>query len=181
MGERRRVDLIAQGLHISDKIRRERRLSRETLLVLAVALIFLAWRALSAQQGSEEFQDITGTYQFLTADDKLSILEQEGKLNGDLDIYQGEEESDAVLSYEIISGSRKKDRVEFKTNKIHQKYYRFSGTVQRGSGLEEKDPDYLRLVGDVEIITTQSGSGEEAVQRMHVVLKSRGKAESEEK
>ncbi len=135
---------------------------------------------LSLPQEGEEIQDITGKYHFISADDRLALLEEEGKLHGYIDVYQGEEESDTVLSYTITSGSRKKDHVEFKTAKIHQKYFRFTGTVQRGNGHEEKDPDYLRLVGDLEIITTKAGSQEEAVQRMHLVLKSLGKEEGEE-
>jgi hypothetical protein len=131
-------------------------------------------------QGSEEIQDITGKYHFISADDTLGILEEEGKLKGYIDVYQGEEESDTVLSYSIIRGVRKKDHVEFRTNQIHRKYYRFSGKVERGTGHEERDPDYLRLVGDVEIVTVKGDSGEEAVQRVHTILKSLGKNEREE-
>jgi hypothetical protein len=96
-------------------------------------------------------------------------------------VLQGEDESDAILSYSISLGWRKKNQVEFKTRKIHQKYYRFSGAVQRGSGHTERDPDFLRLVGDLEIITVNPESGEEAAQRMHVVFKSMGpEAEDED-
>lgn len=137
-------------------------------------------RAAGRPQASEEIQDITGNYQFLSADDTLGILEEDGKLKGYVDVYQGEEESDAVLSYTIIRGLRKKDHVEFRTSQIHRKYYRFSGRVERGRGHEEGDPDYLRLVGDVEIVTVKGESGEETVQRMHMILKSLGKHEREE-
>jgi hypothetical protein len=143
-----------------------------------VAVISL--NGLSLPQEGEEIQDITGRYHFIAADDRLALLEEEGKLHGYIDVYQGEEESDTVLSYTITSGLRKKDHVEFKTAKIHQKYFRFVGSVERGRGHEEKDPDYLRLTGDLEIITTKGGSQEDAVQRMHVVLKSLGKEEGEE-
>jgi len=130
---------------------------------------------LRAQNDAEEIEDITGQYHFLTADDTLALLEEEGKLKGYVDVLQGEDESDAVLSYPISIGSRKKKNVEFKTAKIHQKYFRFTGTVERGSGHEEPDPDYLRLVGDLEIVTTKSESGGEVSQRMHVVFKSKGR------
>ncbi len=158
---------------------------KSRLLNLALGLFLplvtvISLNGLSSPQEQEEIQDITGKYHFISADDKLALLEEEGKLHGYIDIYQGEEESDTVLSYTITSGSRKKDHVEFKTNKIHQRYYRFVGSAERGRGHEEKDPDYLRLVGDLEIITTKAGSQEEAVQRMHLVLKSLGKEEGEE-
>jgi hypothetical protein len=143
-----------------------------------VAVMVVSGLALPREQ--EEIQDITGKYHFISADDRLALLEEEGRLHGYIDVYQSEEESDTVLSYTITSGSHQKDHVEFKTNKIHQKYFRFAGTVQRGNGHEEKDPDYLRLVGDLEIIATKGGSQEEVVQRMHLVLKSLGKEEGEE-
>jgi hypothetical protein len=135
---------------------------------------------LGASQEPGEIQDITGRYRFLTDTDTLALLEEDGKLKGYVDVLQGEEESDAVLSYPITIGSRKNDYVEFKTGKIHQKYYRFAGTVARGSGRQEQNPDYLRLVGDLEIITVNPESGEEVADRRHVVLKSLGRTEEEE-
>ena len=128
----------------------------------------------------EDIPDVTGKYHFLSADDTLAILEEEGKLKGYVDVYQGEEESDAVLSYPITLGWRKKDHVEFKTGRIHQKYYRFTGAAERGSGHEQADPDYLRLVGDLEIVTVRGDSGQEAVERRRVVFKSMGKNEESE-
>jgi hypothetical protein len=128
-------------------------------------------------QGAENIDDITGKYHFLSPDDTLGILEEEGKLKGYIEVLQGEEESDAVLSYDIVSGSRKNERVEFKTNTIHRKYYRFSGKVQRGSGHQPDDPDYLRLVGELETVTVKGESGQEWVERRHLILKSFGKSE----
>jgi len=148
------------------------------LLALPLLLFPLAIRG--APQETGEIQDITGRYHFLTAEDTLALLEEDGKLKGYVDVLQGEEESDAVLSYLITIGSRKKDHVEFKTGKIHQKYYRFAGTVERGSGHQEQNPDYLRLVGDLEIITINPESGEEVAERRHVVFKSLGRAAEEE-
>jgi hypothetical protein len=143
-------------------------------------MVLLSMSGLNAQQEGEEIQDITGKYHFVSADDSLALLEQEGKLKGYVDIFQGEEESDAILSYPINTGERKKNHVEFKTGKIHRRFFRFSGSVERGKGHEEGDPDYLRLVGDLEIVTIKGESGEEAVQRMHMVFKSLGKTEREE-
>jgi hypothetical protein len=131
-------------------------------------------------QGAENIDDITGKYHFLSPDDTLGILEEEGKLKGYIEVLQGEEESDAVLSYDIVSGSRKNDRVEFKTNTIHRKYYRFSGKVQRGAGHQPDDPDYLRLVGELETVTVKGESGQESVERRHLILKSFGKSERNE-
>lgn len=143
--------------------------------VFLLPLILLSAGVLRGQEESGEIQDITGTYQFLSADDTLALLEEDGKLKGYIDVYQGEEESDAILSYPISIGWRKKKQVEFKTQKIHQKYFRFRGTVERGSGHEEADPDYLRLVGDLEIVTMKGETGQESTQTMRVLFKSQGR------
>jgi len=136
--------------------------------------------SLAAQQGERSVEDATGKYHFLGPDDTLGIMEEEGKIKGYLDVVPGQEESDDVLSYTINLGSRKGDHVEFKTAKIHQKYYRFSGTVERGSGRHEGDPDYARLVGNLEIVTVNGDSGTESAETKHVVLKSKGKNEDDD-
>ena len=148
--------------------------------VLAVCVSFLPATSPNAQQGNEQVRDASGEYHFLTADDTLALLEEEGKIKGYVDVYQGEEESDTLLSYPITIGSREKNHIEFKTAKIHQKYYRFSGLVERGKGHEEGDPDYLRLVGDLEIITVKADTGQESAERRHVIFSSKGKSEKEQ-
>ncbi len=158
------------------------------LAVLTVVL--LAGSVLKAQDETQPIDDITAKYHFLSADDTLAILDEEGRLKGYIEVAQPEEESDDVLSYDILEGSRKKTHVEFRTNKIHGKFYRFSGTVERGKGHEEKDPDYFRLIGDLDIVTVRADTGnanpdkadttKETVQTMRVVLKSFGKSERPE-
>ncbi len=150
------------------------------LSLLFMCLLFLPPSRLMAQQRSEEIRDVSGEYRFLTADGTIGLLEEEGKIKGYIDVYQGEDESDAVLSYPITIGSRQKNHVEFKTAKIHQKYYRFSGTAERGKGHEEADPDYLRLVGDLEIITVKPDTGQEFTERRRVIFQSKGRAEKEQ-
>jgi hypothetical protein len=146
------------------------------ILLLAACLSFQPQTCLNAQQENEQVRDASGEYRFLTADDTLGLLEEEGKIKGYVDVYQGEEESDTVLSYPITIGSREKNYINFKTAKIHQKYYRFSGRVERGKGHEEGDPDYLRLVGDLEIITVNADTGQEFAERRHVIFPSKGKS-----
>ena len=70
---------------------------------------------------------MTAKYHFISADDTLAILDEEGRLKGYIEVAQPEEESDDILSYDILEGSRKKNHVEFRTNRIHGKLYRFSG------------------------------------------------------
>ncbi|HEV2178256.1 MAG TPA: hypothetical protein VGW33_13810 [Terriglobia bacterium] len=145
------------------------------LVVLAVPLPLVRQAQLKAQQGAGQIDDISGEYDFISPEDTLAVLDEDGKLKGYIDVIQGQDESDAVLTYDITIGTRQKDHVELKTSKIHEKYYRFSGTAARGSGKKESDPDYLRLVGDLETVTVNGSSGLESIARQHVVFKSKGK------
>ena len=142
-----------------------------------VAVVSTAGANLRAQMDEHAVDDITAKYHFLSIDDTLAILEEEGNLKGYVEVRQDEQESDDFLNYNIVDGTHKKSHVEFRTNKIHGRYYRFTGDVQRGTGHKDGDPDYLRLIGDVEIITVKAdvatgNSTQEAVQRMRVLLKS---------
>jgi hypothetical protein len=135
-------------------------------------------RHLRAQQDeTRPIDDMTAKYHFITTDDTLAILDEEGRLKGYIEVAQSEEESDSVLSFDIVDGHRKKTHVEFRTNRIHGKFYRFSGTVERGKGHEEKDPDYFRLVGNLDVVTVNGVTGKETVQSTHVLLKSFGRSE----
>jgi hypothetical protein len=145
-------------------------------LAILVASMFAA-RHFQAQDAAQPIDDMTAKYHFISADDTLAILDEEGRLKGYIEVAQPEEESDDILSYDILEGSRKKTHVEFRTNRIHGKFYRFSGTVERGKGHVEKDADYYRLTGDLEIVTVKADTGKEAVQTMRVTLKSIGKSE----
>jgi len=150
-----------------------------TILLLVVgATLGVARCRYASPQGTPNLDDITGKYHFLSPDDTLGILEEEGKLKGYIEVAQGAEESDDVLSFEIVAGMRNGEHVEFKTNIIHRKYYRFSGKVERGSGRQPDDPDYVQLAGDVETVTVKGDSGQESVVKRHLVLKCFGKSES---
>ena len=145
-----------------------------------LALVWLSTRALKAQEQVQTIEDMTAKYHFLSADDTLAILDEEGRLKGYIEVTQPEEESDDILSYDIVEGSRDRTHIKFRTNKIHGKFYRFSGTVERGKGHEEKDADYFRLTGDLDIVTVNAETGKQTVQTLRVTLKSFGKSERPE-
>jgi len=145
-------------------------------LALLAALAFSA-RHLRAQEEESPVDDITAKYHFLSQEDTLAILDEEGKLKGYIEVTQPEDESDDILSYDLVDGKRTRNHVEFRTNKIHGLFYRFSGTARRGRGREEKDPDYLQLSGDLEVVTVNMDTGKEAVRVVKVTFKSIGKSE----
>ena len=144
---------------------------RKPILGVILAAVALFPRLAAAKE--EMLPDISGSYQFLTADDTVGLLEEEERLRGYVDVLQGEDESDSILSY-ALKGTRKVNQVEFTTKTIHQKYYRFIGRVERGDGKRENDPDYLRLAGTLEIVTVDGETGAETAQRMNVIFKSSG-------
>ncbi|MGH9397832.1 MAG: hypothetical protein ACRD18_13410 [Terriglobia bacterium] len=138
-------------------------------------LLLIAWpgATFAAQQPAPpEAPRMTGRYHFLGPEDTLSILQEGNTLKGYIDVYPGENESDAILSYAMSVGSRKGNHVDFKTRTIHEVYYRFSGTVERGAGRTPRDPDYLQLTGSLETVTLNSVTDTKKIQKQPVVFKS---------
>lgn len=138
-----------------------------TVLALSFALALPA----------DNVPDMSGEYEFLSAESTLGILEEEGKLKGYIDVAQGEDESDAVLSFQIVAGTRQGNQVQFKTAKIHERYYRFNGTVERGHGRTDHDADFLRLIGDLDTVHVESATGQEQVETQHQTFKWKAKTE----
>lgn len=150
----------------------------KSIAVLAsVAAVMFYARHIQAQGNQSPIDDITAKYHFISADDTLAILDEEGRLKGYVEVMQPADESDDILTYDIVDGSRQKNHVEFRTNKIHAKYYRFSGTVERGKGHGENDSDFLQLAGSLDIVIVNSDTGKESVQVMRLTFKSIGKDE----
>lgn len=155
-------------------------LSRALVPVLILALAIVAARSsLRARSEPGQISDITGNYDFLQPYNTLAILQEDKMLKGYIDVLQGKSASDSVFSYQIANGQRQGDHVQFTTSRIHEKYYRFSGTVQRGKGKKKGDPDYLELVGELQTIEYNSVTNQQNVDRQQVVLKSKGKRQQE--
>ncbi len=150
-----------------------------TALVIAFIATCVAWGKLQAQTPGSAIPDITGNYDFLKPYNTLAILQEDQMLKGYVNVLQGESASDAVFSYNITIGERKGSHVEFRTSVIHEKYYRFSGTVQRGKGEKKGDPDYIELVGELQTIEYNSVTNQQNIKRQQVVFKSKGNVERE--
>jgi hypothetical protein len=149
-----------------------------TFVCLTVLLtVVFSIPPLKAQDENLPIDDISAKYHFLSSDDTLAILDEEGKLKGYIEVAQPEDESDDILTYDILEGTRQKNHVEFRTNRIHGKQFRFTGTVERGKGHGEKDADYLHIAGDLDIVSANADTGKEAVRTVRVFFKSIGKGE----
>ena len=142
-------------------------------LILAVILLSVLSAVVWGQAGNG-LEDITGRYTFLSADDLLGILDEDGNLVGYIDVYQLGDESDDIFSYTLSHGTRNGLKVKFKTITIHGLYYRFSGKVERGAARKPHQRDYLRLIGSVEIVRRNPATSEEKIERRHVTLESLG-------
>lgn len=149
-------------------------------LALASLIGFASGAAPLPQKDAEPVPVMTGRYHFIGPQDELAILQEETILKGFIDVFQGENESDAILSYPIVTGSRHGNHVQFTTRAIHEKSYRFNGTVEYGKGKKAGDPDYLQLVGVLEASTRDSTTGQSRTARQNVVFKSMGRAEGEQ-
>ncbi len=145
--------------------------------LLVPALVALGGVALVLRAQQANVPKMTGRYHFLGPEDSVNILQEENMLKGYIDVFTGSQESDSIFSYPLIIGSRKSNQISFRTGKIHEKYYRFNGIVERGKGEKSGDPDYLQLVGELETITSNSVTGTHKVEKQHVILKSLGKNE----
>ena len=170
---------MVQGMGRFDLVR----FSRGHRLLKSIALVTTLWATafwtghLKAQDENLPIDDISAKYHFLSPDDTLAILDEEGKLKGYVEVAQPEDESDDILTYDILEGSRQKNHVEFHTNRIHGRLFRFSGSVERGKGHGEKDADYLHIIGDLDIVTSNPDTDKEAVRTVRVFFKSIGKGE----
>jgi len=142
--------------------------------ILALVFSVVALLPPAAFPKEEMLPDMTGSYEFLSEDNTLAVLEEEERLSGYIDILEGGDEDGIILTY-TLNGTRKVNQVEFKTKTIHRIYYRFSGKLLRGEGKTENDPDFLRVAGTLETVTVNGETGEESVERTAVVLRSLGR------
>lgn len=139
--------------------------------MIVLAMVFGQGTKLDAQSVKPKTSNITGYYQF-SFGDTLALLDQHGNIEGHVDVFQPQEKPKPVLSYNITAGSVRRNHLEFQTQEIYGKHYHFSGKVERGVGKEPGDYDYLRLAGNLEMITSNSATGKTKVDRQHIVFKS---------
>lgn len=139
------------------------------MLVLAVAIGQPA-RIEGRSAKSKDF-NITGYYQF-SFGNTLAILDRHGNLEGHYDVFQIKEVPKPVLTYNISAGSLVRNHMEFKTEEVYGKHYRFSGTVERGTGKDPGDYDYFQLAGNLVTVTRDSATGKMKVEKRHIVFKS---------
>ncbi len=100
-------------------------------------------------------------------------------LKGYINVLQGPDASDSVFSYPITVGTREGNEVQFQTGRIHEKYFRFTGTVERGAGRKPSDSDYLELKGALETIRVNGVTHTKQVERESAIFTSLGKSEQQ--
>src|SRR5437868_10454043 len=65
--------------------------SRALVCVMVLVCALSSSNRVTASPASEDIPDVTGKYEFLSEEDTLAILEEEGKLKGYIDVLQSEE------------------------------------------------------------------------------------------
>ena len=141
-------------------------------MFLLAGLVMVSAATFAHGQRNRELEDITGRYSFLKADDLLGILDEDGELRGFIEVFQEDEESAELFSYNISRGSREGDQVTFKTDTIHSTTYRFSGKVQVSRERKPNQRGYMLLVGILRVDTRVPATGEEKTEEKKVVLES---------
>ncbi len=139
--------------------------------MVALAMILGPRPGLEAQTAKSRTVNITGYYGFGLGN-TLALLDQHGSLQGHVDVFVPLQKPTPVLSYNITAGSVNRNQLEFQTQEVDGKRYRFSGKVERGAGKEPDDYDYLELAGNLETITSKSSAGNRKIDRRHIVFKS---------
>src|SRR5579864_4491906 len=81
------------------------RVSKFVACLGILAAIMLSARHLGAQDEAQPVDDITAKYHFLSPDDTLAILDEEGRLKGYIETTLPEDESDVILTFDIVEGS----------------------------------------------------------------------------
>lgn len=139
-------------------------------VAILLGITFGQYAQLKAQTGKVTAADVTGYYQF-QASDTLAILDVHGKLQGHVDIFEPNDAPKPVLSYNITHGWIKGNRLEFTTQKVYGKRYRFSGAVERGAGKAPGDYDYFQLAGNLKTIVDNPATGKIKVDSCHAVFR----------
>ncbi len=170
-----------RGLWLQNPRRRSGRRGQFWSAAALLGFAVLAGAAVSfAQSTGNTVPDMSGRYDFLTSENTLAILQEDTTLKGYIDVWQGPHASDTIFSYNLTIGSRRGNQVEFRTQKIHEKYYRFSGTVERGKGKAPGDADYLELTGELETVTANSVTNQKQTERQRVIFKMKGRRQAEQ-
>ncbi len=157
----------------------ESRLGFAALTVLVAATSLCAARNQNRKPRAQVCPDLTGVYHFLNSGDRLGLLQEDNMLKGYINVLQGPDASDSVFSYPITVGTREGNEVQFQTGRIHEKYFRFTGTVERGAGRKPSDSDYLELKGALETIRVNGVTHTKQVERESAIFTSLGKSEQQ--
>jgi hypothetical protein len=103
---------------------------------------------LSQQSSSQQKDDVSGMYSFLREGEFVQITVEEGSVSGFVSRY-GDAESDkgSFLDQFFSKASLVDNKLTFTTKPVHDVWFEFSGTVERGPGKVEKDEAFRILRG----------------------------------
>src|SRR5271157_128058 len=97
----------AVGETAPSRLLRGFRTSKLIACLAVLTVVMFPARHCKAQEEAPPVDDMTAKYHFLSSEDTLAILDEEGRLKGYIEVTQPEEESDDVLSFDIVQGARK--------------------------------------------------------------------------
>ncbi len=150
------------------------------LLACIVCLVLSASLA-RAQQAAQQpsvpaTPNYSGMYSFLKDGEFVQLTIEDGRVSGFISRY-GDHETDRGVFLDHFFKTDKKDsnldgnKLAFATRTVHNVWYEFKGTIERGQGKSVQDDGYYILKGTL-VTHTQDASGKETTNIREVVFKS---------
>jgi len=140
--------------------------TRPVLLSLLLMLIFVAGctgQSAPAANPSEQTQsvsnadDLSGMYEFLREGEFVQVTLEDGQVTGFVSRY-GDSASDkgAFLDQFFSKAALDGNKLTFTTKPVHDLWYEFAGTIDRGTAKAPTDEGYRVLRGKLTQFTTDA-------------------------
>jgi hypothetical protein len=141
-------------------------------VAVAVAIVF-GQQNKPAQPAAQPGAEYSGMYNFLRDGEFVQVtVEDQGHVTGFVSRY-GDSESDrgVFLDHFFKDGKLEGNKLSFSTKTVHDVWYEFRGTIERGDGKNPGDEAYYVLKGTLTQNTTDSAKKTNS-QARDVALKS---------
>ncbi len=114
---------------------------------LFVLSILLLSAAALAQAPAPE--NVTGLYSFLRSGETVQLnVQPDGRVTGYVSrMADGESDRGQMLDMLFERASLERNRLEFRTKKIHGEWFEFKGTLERGKAKSRDDEGYWMMHG----------------------------------
>ena len=148
----------------------------KTCLTLVLLFCSFALAQKPAAKAAPTPADPSGMYSFLKDGEFVQLTVEDGRVSGFISRY-GDRETDRGVFLDHFFKTDNKDsnldgnKLTFATKTVHNVWYEFKGTIERGQGKSVQEDGYYLLKGTL-ATHTQDASGKESTDIREVVFKS---------